>query len=278
MTRLPLTNKPSGHWPFSAWPPSFVLRHLAFVICLLLPAATVLADSNQIVLEQIQTMPAGGGYATTLKAHAGLASSVQARETVAIDPTRAMPGYCSGATYLVFLKTLEALQNRGEVPIPPATWQALIPRLRPDGKDTLPDGESVWGRWNANGPGTARLFYELGLGRNFTGFSEAKPGDFLKIFRTDAVGRKETGHSVIFLGTETVDGVEQVRFWSSNHPDGFGEKSVPREKIARAIFSRLEHPEKIHSWKKLPFRDGYLARLLKTESSFAEARKMSGLP
>ena len=223
-------------------------------------------------------MPAGGGYSTTLKAHAGLASSVQARETIAIDPKQAMPGYCSGATYLVFLKTMEALQKQGGVTIPLATWQALIPRLRPDGKDTLPDGESVWGRWNANGPGTARLFYQLGLGRNFTDFAGAKPGDFMKIFWTDAVGRKETGHSVIFLGTETVDGVELVRFWSSNQPDGFGEKSVPREKIARAIFSRLEHPEKINSWKKLPARDEYLARLLKTESSFAEARTMSGLP
>ncbi|MFZ4683831.1 MAG: hypothetical protein ACOYMS_15105, partial [Terrimicrobiaceae bacterium] len=67
-------------------------------------------------------------------------------------------------------------------------------------------------------------------------------------------------------------------FWSSNQPDGFGEKSVPREKIARAIFSRLEHPEKITSWKKLPQRDAYLASLLKTESSFAEAKEKSGTP
>jgi hypothetical protein len=27
------------------------------------------------------------------------------------------------------------------------------------------DGAGIWGRWNANGPGTARLFYELGLGQ-----------------------------------------------------------------------------------------------------------------
>jgi len=249
-----------------------------FLFILFLLTTPAFAGTNPVVLEQIQTMPAGGGYATNLGAHTALASSVEASKTTRIRPEMARPGYCSGATYLVFLKTLDALQKRGDFTLTPETWQALVPRLRPDGTDTLPDGESVWGRWNANGPGTARLFHELGLGRNFTEFSDAKPGDFMKIFWTDAVGKKETGHSVIFLGPDNVDGVEHVRFWSSNQPDGFGEKSVPRKKIARAIFSRLEHPEKISSWKNLPDRDAYLASLLKTESSFAEAKKMSGVP
>jgi hypothetical protein len=233
------------------------------------------ADFNETVLEQIRAMPSGGGYATNLGAHAALASSVE--NTGTIRPERAMPAYCSGATYLVFLKTLAALQKRGDITLNGETRQALVPRLRPDGRDTLPDGESIWGRWNANGPGTARLFFELGLGPNFTEFSAAKPGDFMKIFWTAAVGGKESGHSVIYLGTGTVDGIEQVDFWSSNQPDGFGKKSVPREKIAHAIFSRLEHPEKISGWAKLPERDDYLASLLKAESSFAEAKKMSGI-
>jgi len=249
---------------------------MRFFSLIFLTAAAAFAGINQTVLEQIQTMPEGGGYATNLGAHVALASSVETAETVRIRPGKASPGYCSGATYLVFLKTLDALQKCGTITLTSETWQALTPRLRPDGTDTLPDGESIWGRWNANGPGTARLFYEIGLGHNFTDFAEAKPGDFLKIFWTDAVGKKETGHSVIFLGTKIVDGVEQVRFWSSHQPDGFGEKSVPREKIALAIFSRLEYPEKINAWKELPARDAYLASLLKTESSFAEARKMSG--
>ena len=243
---------------------------------LLLTTSCALADLNELVLEQIRTMPTGGGYATNLSAHQGLAAALQTGNPPRIRPESASPGYCSGATYLVFLKTLAALQERKNLTLSPATWEALVPRLRPDGSDTLSDGESLWGRWNANGPGTARLFFELGLGRNFTDFSEAKPGDFLKIFWTDAVGKKERGHSVIFLGLETVNGVEQVRYWSSNQPDGFGEKSVPREKIARAIFSRLEHPKSIASWKNLPERDAYLASLLKTESSFAEAKALSG--
>jgi hypothetical protein len=243
----------------------------------LLSASAALADFNQAVLDEVGGMPTGGGYATNLQAHAALASSVEVEESVRIRPETAKPGYCSGATYLVFLKTLESLQQNGTISLSRKTWDALVPRLRPDGKDTLPDGESVWGRWNANGPGTARLFYQLGLGRNFTRFSDARPGDFMKIFWTDAVGRKENGHSVIFLGLETVNGVETVRFWSSNRPGGFGESSVPREKIAHAIFSRLERPERISGWSNLSQSDPYLASLLTTESSFPEATRMSGI-
>ena len=252
-----------------------MISRALFLALLLAPAA--LADFNQAVLEEVRGMPTGGGYATDLQAHAALASSVEVEESLRIRPEAAKPGYCSGATYLVFLKTLESLQENGTISLSRTTWDALVPRLRRDGKDTLPDGESVWGRWNANGPGTARLFYQLGLGRNFTKFSDARPGDFMKIFWTDAVGRKENGHSVVFLGMETANGVETVRFWSSNRPGGFGESSVPREKIARAIFSRLERPERISGWSNLSQSDSYLASLLTTESSFAEAAKMSGI-
>ena len=247
------------------------------LILSLLAASAVLADFNKIILEQVRTMPTGGGYATNLGAHAALAASVEVNDSVDIRPEVAKPGYCSGATYLVFLKTLQALQENGTISLSRETWAALIPRLRPDGQDTLPDGESVWGRWNANGPGTARLFYELGLGRNFTEFSKARSGDFMKIFWTDAVGKKESGHSVIFLGLDSIDGVEIVRFWSSNRPGGFGESSVPRQKVARAIFSRLEHPDKISGWSGLAGSDSYLASLLTTESSFPEAVRMSGI-
>lgn len=229
-------------------------------------------DLNSLVLAQIPLVPEGGGYGTKLSAHEALAASVS--DGGAILPGKARPSYCSGATYLVFLLTLRDLEKRGALTLPASTWEALRPRLRPDGTDTLPDGESLWGRWNANGPGTARLFHELRLGENFTDFAKAKPGDFMKIFWTADVGKKERGHSVIFLGLEKKDGVEHVRYWSSNIPDGVGEATVPREKIAWAIFSRLTAPGKVHP---LPTRDTYLASLLKTESSQAEAKKLSGI-
>jgi len=216
-------------------------------------------------------MPAGGGYATTTTAHRALSSAVPFDDAgLHILAAAATPSYCSGATYLVFLKTLGELQRRGDIRLDRATWAALLP-------ENVADGEKVWGRWNANGPGTPRLFYELGLGRNFAAFGDAKPGDFLKIFWTGEVGKYERGHSVIFLGMEAKDGVECVRFWSSNKPGGYGEKSVPRQKIARAIFSRIESPEAIRRVATLPGRDPYLAGLLTKRSGFAEAQRMCGI-
>jgi len=221
-------------------------------------------DANARVLQTLAHLPEGGGYSTTSEASAKLraAVSVSGRDLV-LMPGRAMPSYCSGATYLVFLN-------------------AVRPNLTPEAAAVLADlrkadGHGVWGRWNANGPGTARLFHELGLGKNFTDLNDARPGDFLKIFWRDAVGKHEFGHSVIFLGTETKDGEPHLRFWSSNKPEGYGEKSVPLSKMKRLLFSRLEHPERIALVPKLPEKDAYLASLLTTESSFAEALQKSGV-
>jgi hypothetical protein len=141
----------------------------------------------------------------------------------------------------------------------------------------MPDGVGIWGRWNANGPGTARLFHELGLGKNFTDWEQARPGDFMKIFWSSDVGKKERGHLVVFLGTETKDGVEHVRFWSSNKPGGYGEKSVQKSKVAAAIFSRLENPSNMQRAAAMPKKDPYLASLLTHESSLSEALQKSGV-
>lgn len=244
------------------------MRSLIFLLAFTLAARA--EDFNAVVLQQVAAMPGGGGYATTSSAHEALISAARIDAgSVRIQANRAMPSFCSGGTYLVFLKTLGELQRRGRLKIDRTQWTALLP-LR------LADGEGVWGRWNANGPGTPRLFYELGLGRNFPSFEDARPGDFLKIFWTDAVGKDEHGHSVVFLGLETKDGVEYVQFWSSNKPGGYGEKSVPRSKIARAIFSRLESPTNIAGMPALPRCDPYLAGLLTKKSSFAEAGRMCG--
>jgi hypothetical protein len=216
-------------------------------------------------------MPDGGGYATTREAHAALSSSVQVvGSTVGIQPAKACPSYCSGATYLVFLKTLHAAEKKGLIQPLGNVWASLAPQASRD-------GDGIWGRWNANGPGASRLFHELSLGRNFTSYAEARPGDFMKIFWTDAVGKNERGHLVVYLGEEEIDGVPHARFWSSNKPHGYGEKSVPKSKIARAIFSRLETPVNIHNLSRIPKKDAYLAGLLTNESSFSEALQKSGV-
>lgn len=99
----------------------------------------------------------------------------------------------------------------------------------------------------------------------------------MKIFWTSAVGRNEHGHSVIFLGRTVDHGVEMVRFWSSNQPFGFGQKSVPRARIKYAIFSRLETPENIVHALELPARNPYLGDLVHRESSLPEALAKAGV-
>jgi hypothetical protein len=226
---------------------------------------------NELILQEIQTMPSGGKYSASRTATLRLQAAVHLESgKFFILPASASPSYCSGATYLVFLKAIQALRDRGDLSLDDATLNQLLIRGQRD-------GEGIWGRWNANGPGTARLFYELGLGRNFDDFAEAQPGDFMKIFWSDEVGRAEHGHSVIFLRMEKKAGIEYVRYWSSNIPLGYGERSVPRTKIVHAIFSQLEAPSNLSRIGKVPRLDPYLGSLERVRSSYAEAKAKCGI-
>ncbi len=225
---------------------------------------------NEVILDQIKAMPTGGRYSASRTATIRLQSAAHFESgKFFILPGAASPSYCSGATYLVFMKTIEALRARGVLDLNYETLDHLMIRGQRD-------GEGIWGRWNANGPGTARLFYELGIGRNFDDFEEAEPGDFMKIFWSPEVGKEEHGHSVIFLGMENKMGLDYVRFWSSNIPFGYGEKSVPRTKIIHAIFSRLYEPSKLTKISTVPALDRYLASLERVRSSYEEAREKCG--
>jgi hypothetical protein len=227
-------------------------------------------EFNDAILQAIQRMPEGGGYATTATAKENLAAAVRTEnDRVSVRPEAAHPSFCSSATYLVFASVLAELAERGSIHLGPDAAKAL----RVNGQ---PDGEGVWGRWNANGPGTARLFAESGLGPNFTDWDRARPGDFMKIFWTQEIGCHERGHSVVYLGTEMINGAQQVRFWSSNQPGGYGEKSVPRTKVAWAIFSRLERPARVSRLATLPKTDAFLASMLKRSATRGEVGTMCG--
>src|SRR5437764_349302 len=229
------------------------------------------ANYNSLVLEQMRKMPTGGKYSVSHFAKIKLQSAAHFESgKFFVIPTKPYVSFCSGATYLVFIKAIEELRDRGQLQLDFATLNQLIIRDQHD-------GEGVWGRWNANGPGTARLFYELGLGRNFTDFSQAQPGDFMKIFWNSNVGRRESGHSVIFLGTVQRAGGEYVRFWSSNIGMGYGEKEVPRAKITNVIFSRLETPANLVRINNAPITDSYLGSLLRKKSNIAEAHQKCGI-
>ena len=100
----------------------------------------------------------------------------------------------------------------------------------------------------------------------------------MKVFWNDQVGKREHGHSVIFLGEEMLNGVPSVHFWSSNVGMGYGDKYVARSRIKAAIFSRLTTPRALERAPALtPKVDPYLASLTAVDSSLAEAERMSGM-
>jgi hypothetical protein len=228
---------------------------------------------NDLVLDVIRTMPSGGGYAANAMAMAALRKSVRTDSGGRLDlePKDAQPSFCSGATYLILLAVFDQLHRQGRLELPANVRAALEVKSQPD-------GTGVWGRWNANGPGTARLFHELGMGRNFTSYAEARAGDFIKMFWNENIGSSEKGHSAIFLGiSKDEQGADQVTFWSSNIPGGYGVKDVPKSQIKRALFSRLENPQAVAGVAELPAKDAYLAAMLKRPSTEKEMLKMVGL-
>jgi len=233
------------------------------------PAVASLNEANRTILGLLPSMPSGGGSEATAKSIRELERAIQVEENqLKISPEAVQTTYSSGATYLVFLRALQSLLPAGSLSGPVA--EALTVRGQPD-------GVGVWGRWNANGPGIACLFNELQLGANFTSFDDAQPGDFMKAFFVDAVGRREHSLSMIYLGREQQNGVEMVRVWSSIKPFGYGEAAIPRGQIRFVIFSRLGNPANIAQSPRLSFRNNYLASLLTTDSSREEATAKAGV-
>ena len=254
------------------WKLSAALLFAARLVCAAPPETAAPAGGlNTTILQVIATMPEEGGYSVSSPASRLLAEAIRlAPPGLAIDAAHAAPSYCSGATYLVFAGVCQRLIREGRLSLSDDTLRALL-------VSGQRDGDGIWGRWNANGPGTARLFHELDLGENFTDWKQARPGDFMKIFWTTEIGAKERGHSVVYLRTETEAGVEYVHFWSSNKPRGYGEKRVTRKSVAFAIFSRLTNPENLARTARLPTTDAFLASMLKVRSSQAEVREKCGM-
>lgn len=227
------------------------------------PAVT---GSNALVLEEVARASRGGGYSVAGGASQRLAAAFAAGG--ACQPGYSSPSFCSGATYVVFARVAGRLAGSE------AERQRLASALAVSGQV---DGVGVWGRWNANGPGTAALFHEARIGHNFTAWDQARPGDFAKLFWNDQIGVKERGHSVIFLGLENgPDGKERVRFWSSNKPGGYGEKSVPLSAVKRVIFSRLHPAPRLEGLARLPAADPYLASLNRVPTTAAAVSERIG--
>jgi hypothetical protein len=218
---------------------------------------------NNSVVDAISSMPLGGGYMTG-ETYQALKSSIDGKNGVlTVNPKENASSMCSSATYQIFLKSVLDASKASGTPLTAETVKAL----QVEGQV---EGTGIWGYWNANGPGIACLFQDLGLGPNFTDLSQAKSGDFLKIWwksGTD-VGSKEKGHSVVFMGTETKKNPKTgnpetyVKFWSSSKKNsdgssGYGYNSVPLSDVGNMLFSRLEHPENINKKLSVP-KNSYL--------------------
>ncbi len=229
---------------------------------------------NRHILKAISSLPRGGGYAVNRTAMMGLRSSLTAANSrLVMEPVKAQPSFCSGATYLVFVQALATWHDSVRRPLPQQILDLLMVRGQAD-------GDGVWGRWNANGPGTGRLFTELGIGVNFQSLEDAQPGDFLKLWWNEHVGKREFGHSVIFLGlAKAEDGSPGVKFWSSNQPDGYGEKVVPLTKVKRFMVSRITNPGRLAAaLPSLPKTDQFLADMLKRDCGDRELAQRTGMP
>ena len=98
-------------------------------------------DYNSLVLEQIKQMPQGGRYSVSHFAKIRLQSSAHFESgKFFILPSQASPSFCSGATYLVFIRTIEALRARGQLQLDYSTLERLIIRDQRDGEGIWVDG------------------------------------------------------------------------------------------------------------------------------------------
>ena len=90
---------------------------------------------NDIVLDEVRQMPAGGNYSASHFATIKLESAAHFESgKFFILPDSASPSYCSGATYLVFLKTIERMRDAGLLDLDYATLDALMIRQQRDGE------------------------------------------------------------------------------------------------------------------------------------------------
>ncbi len=274
-------------------------RLIIFLYLLALCSVGSAGDYNGLILRKIQEMPSGGSYARYRKDLPESERFSELYQTVedlgealnpglggrlTVSPQKAgQYSFCSSATYLLFCDVISELQKSGAL-----SGMRQLNRELCDVGDKAEvihgklDGIGLFGHWNADGPGTAVLFHRLKLGRNFSSFDSARPGDFLKIFWNDSIGKGESGHLVVYLGTN--EARDAIQVWSSNLKNedgssGYGSMWVERKRIARALFSRFEEPKNLSNWLDLAEADKtsrYLVQIRETGSTGAAMKEATG--
>jgi hypothetical protein len=199
-------------------------------LCQKLTPDGVLPKYNAQVMKAVHSMPEGLGYKATDDRIDAITSAINTSTgQIQVDATKAGASFCSGGTYMVFLKVVGAEQSARRLKLS----SRAMDEIKVKSKAEEPDGTGVWGSWNADGPGTSALFKELNLGTNFSDASQAKPG------------------------------VKSLCFWSSNTTNdlaapgdakkigGWGLKCVPQTSVYRAVFSRLENLDNLNNAPEL---------------------------
>lgn len=237
---------------------------LTFFLGLFVSSSLLRAENyNKAIYETCLKFPKGGGYSVKKPAFEGLLKAVaHDGKTLKISPQVAQPSFCSAATYLVFLDVVQQYQAKGHLTLNQKELEALSYHEEAD-------GVGFWGRWNSNGPGVAKIVKDLKIGVNFDNMEKAQPGDFMKLFWNEHIGKQEFGHLVIYLYHDA----ETVSFWSSNQPDGYGIKTIPRSKAHWAIFSRITTLKNLSKVDTLPEFDPFLVGMLNMDFTQDEVRR-----
>lgn len=236
-------------------------------------AAQKVVFSDFVVATLRKDMPRNGGYDASKAATAKLSQAVMWNDTekrLVITPKAARPVYCSGACYLLLVKTLQNWQAAGGGRLSAAAWRELAVY-------DVADGVGVWGRANANGPGFAKLVHDLKAGVNFNDIRLARPGDFLKFFWSAEIGAKEQGHLVVYLGHKVKGGKVYINYWSANKPDGFSVRTVDAATMHNLIFTRITAPQNFNNVTSLSEVDTWLQDMLRKSFTYAEVCKRVGL-
>ncbi len=191
---------------------TFVFSAVALLLlgCAQKSAAPGVRDFNQITLEILKTYPVDGTHGYWWP-RAGESDYDGCSQDLYFLGEKVMEGepqrrtYCCGLTLEVFLRAYNAWleQNGG----------AAAAKLKPS---DWPEFQRLWFVENLNGPGPSAALEKFHLGRKIAP-EEARPGDYIQLWRTPDEKGKCTGHSVIFLDwTRDSQGqITGIRYWST---------------------------------------------------------------
>ena len=187
-------------------------------------------EYNKDVLEQISTIPAGGGY--SLK---GSATNIPLKIGEDIITNKdSKTSFCTGATYTVAMKVFQKHH----------AFDQMTSEQKKNFQLGQNDNFGFWGAWNNNYEGAGDANRLIKFGEKVPSLKEACPGDFFNFNRKNG-----TGHSVVYLGQEG----GKVYYWSSNKSTkGFGVSCYPIDKIVlnASPITRMTHPENVANIEK----------------------------